>query len=220
MQRPRSASPKADTILRISDKHSIPFLLPSLPPPPPSHPRQVDSRQYPVTVHFNKRTPDNYLTEAYHKICKIHRILKAGHILVFVTGQMEVHTLSRKLRKTFPLAPGKGKGWTGREGDNWGEDEGGKTEKWRRKLGKGRKRQNVKKQSSGINLDEYVYANNGLYTYNVCVCVRACMSVHACVCVCVCVCICACVCRCVLCVCVCTYAWPCTILNRVPWSLV
>ena len=62
---------------------------------------QIESRQYPVTVHFNKQTPTDYQAEAYRKVCKIHRTLKTGNILVFVTGQREVHTLCRKLRQTF-----------------------------------------------------------------------------------------------------------------------
>ena len=53
-------------------------------------------------MHFNKRTPIDYLGEAYHKVCKIHRQLKPGNILVFVTGQAEVHQLCRKLRRIFP----------------------------------------------------------------------------------------------------------------------
>ena len=35
------------------------------------------------------------------KVCKIHRTLKSGGILVFVTGQNEVHSLCRKLKRTF-----------------------------------------------------------------------------------------------------------------------
>ncbi|KAJ8313105.1 hypothetical protein KUTeg_010478 [Tegillarca granosa] len=67
---------------------------------------KVDSRQFPVTIHFNKRTPlDDYLNEAYRKVCKIHRMLPEGGILVFVTGQQEVHTLIRKLKQTFPVNP-------------------------------------------------------------------------------------------------------------------
>ena len=62
----------------------------------------MESRQYSVTVHFNKWTPVDYLGEAYSKVCKIHRQLNTGNILVFVTGQAEVHRLCRKLRKTFP----------------------------------------------------------------------------------------------------------------------
>ena len=69
---------------------------------------KVESRQYSVTVHFNKRTPDDYFLEAYRKVCKIHRTLPGGGILVFVTGQGEVHGLCRKLRRTFPMRRRKG----------------------------------------------------------------------------------------------------------------
>lgn len=40
---------------------------------------QVESRQFPVTVHFNKRTPlEDYSGECFRKVCKIHRMLPAG----------------------------------------------------------------------------------------------------------------------------------------------
>lgn len=39
-----------------------------------------------MTIHFNKRTPNDYLAEAYNKVYKIHLKLPAGAILVFVTG--------------------------------------------------------------------------------------------------------------------------------------
>ncbi|KAM6155291.1 putative ATP-dependent RNA helicase DHX37 [Rhynchocyon petersi] len=73
---------------------------------------KVESRQFPVTVHFNKRTPEeDYSGECFRKVCKIHRMLPAGGILVFLTGQAEVHALCRRLRKTFPHSrpgpPGK-----------------------------------------------------------------------------------------------------------------
>ncbi|XP_033828283.1 probable ATP-dependent RNA helicase DHX37 [Periophthalmus magnuspinnatus] len=65
---------------------------------------KVDSRQFPVTIHFNKRTPlEDYTSEAFHKICKIHRMLPPGGILVFLTGQAEVHSLCRRLRRAFPF---------------------------------------------------------------------------------------------------------------------
>lgn len=64
---------------------------------------KVDSRQFPVTVHFNKRTPDNFIDEAFRKISKINRTLPSGGILVFVTGQSDVQILCRKLRRSFPL---------------------------------------------------------------------------------------------------------------------
>ncbi|XP_053727943.1 probable ATP-dependent RNA helicase DHX37 [Synchiropus splendidus] len=65
---------------------------------------KVDARQFPVTIHFNKRTPmEDYTGEAFHKTCKIHRMLPPGGILVFLTGQAEVHSLCRRLRKAFPF---------------------------------------------------------------------------------------------------------------------
>ncbi|XP_052798747.1 probable ATP-dependent RNA helicase DHX37 [Mya arenaria] len=65
---------------------------------------KVDARQFPVTVHYNKRTPlEDYLGETFRKTCKIHRMLPEGGILVFVTGQQEVHTLCRKLKAAFPM---------------------------------------------------------------------------------------------------------------------
>lgn len=64
---------------------------------------KVETRQFPVTVHFNKRTNDNYLKEAFRKVVKIHTKLPEGGILVFVTGQREVNHLVRKLSKAFPL---------------------------------------------------------------------------------------------------------------------
>ncbi|XP_061673457.1 probable ATP-dependent RNA helicase DHX37 [Syngnathoides biaculeatus] len=67
----------------------------------------VEARQFPVTIHFNKRTPlDDYTGEAFHKTCKIHRMLPSGGILVFLTGQAEVHSLCRRLRKAFPFRKG------------------------------------------------------------------------------------------------------------------
>uniref|UniRef100_A0A8C9VCF6 RNA helicase n=1 Tax=Scleropages formosus TaxID=113540 RepID=A0A8C9VCF6_SCLFO len=65
---------------------------------------KVDARQFPVTVHFNRRTPtDDYVGEAFRKICKIHRMLPPGGILVFLTGQAEVHSMCRRLRRAFPF---------------------------------------------------------------------------------------------------------------------
>lgn len=69
--------------------------------PPPVF--KVDVRQYPVTIHFNKRTNENYLKEAFNKAVKIHTKLPDGGILIFLTGQQEVKTLVRKLRNAFPL---------------------------------------------------------------------------------------------------------------------
>ncbi|XP_072271861.1 probable ATP-dependent RNA helicase DHX37 [Pyxicephalus adspersus] len=84
--------------LRVEDFTENKRLFPVSPPV-----IKVEARQFPVTVHFNKRTPlDDYTGECYRKICKIHRMLPAGGILVFLTGQAEVHSLCRRLRKMFP----------------------------------------------------------------------------------------------------------------------
>jgi len=63
---------------------------------------ELSSRQFPVTIHFNKRTPHDYLAEAFNKVYKIHSKLPAGAILVFLTGKLEVKQLVAKLRKAFP----------------------------------------------------------------------------------------------------------------------
>ncbi|XP_069817056.1 probable ATP-dependent RNA helicase DHX37 [Dendropsophus ebraccatus] len=84
--------------LRIEDFTENKRLFPIAPPV-----IKVDTRQFPVTVHFNKRTPlDDYAGECFRKVCKIHRMLPSGGILVFLTGQAEVHSLCRRLRKMFP----------------------------------------------------------------------------------------------------------------------
>ena len=71
---------------------------------------KVESRQFDVTCHFNKRTPEDnseaYTEEALRKVCKIHRTLPEGGILVFVTGQQEVKEIVKRLNRLFP--PKKG----------------------------------------------------------------------------------------------------------------
>ena len=42
------------------------------------------------------------MDESFRKVCKIHRQLPDGGILVFLTGQQEVNARCRKLRQTFP----------------------------------------------------------------------------------------------------------------------
>ncbi|KAJ6802266.1 ATP-dependent RNA helicase DEAH13-like [Iris pallida] len=60
---------------------------------------EVPVRQFPVTIHFSKKTHEDYLGQAYKKVMSIHRRLPPGGILVFVTGQREVEVLCKKLRK-------------------------------------------------------------------------------------------------------------------------
>ena len=82
--------------LRIEDFTSNAKLF-KIPPPI----LKVESRQFPVTVHFNKKTPEDYIEEAFKKVCKIHTQSSPGGILVFVTGQQEINILCKKLRCKF-----------------------------------------------------------------------------------------------------------------------
>lgn len=84
--------------LRVSDFSENKQLF-STPPPI----LKVEARQYPVSIHFDKRTKFEYLDEAFNKVCKIHRKLPPGGILVFLTGQNEITTLVKRLRKEFPF---------------------------------------------------------------------------------------------------------------------
>lgn len=47
----------------------------------------VEARQFPVTIHFNRRTSQNYVNEALRKAIKIHTCLPEGGILIFLTGR-------------------------------------------------------------------------------------------------------------------------------------
>jgi Helicase conserved C-terminal domain/Oligonucleotide/oligosaccharide-binding (OB)-fold/Helicase associated domain (HA2), ratchet-like/Helicase associated domain (HA2), winged-helix len=62
---------------------------------------QVDARQYPVTVHFNRRTPEDYLEETVKKVSKLNTTLPEGGVLVFLTGQQEIEYVCRQLRERF-----------------------------------------------------------------------------------------------------------------------
>ena len=83
--------------LRISDFMENSTLFRSGPPPL----LQIEGRQFPVTVHFARRTGRDYLEEAYLKICKGHRKLPPGGMLIFLTGQNEIEALSRRLKETL-----------------------------------------------------------------------------------------------------------------------
>ncbi|WFC99204.1 RNA helicase [Malassezia yamatoensis] len=62
---------------------------------------QIDARQHPVSIHFNRKTVQDYVTEAIRKTSKIHARLPPGGILVFVTGQQEIQTVCRKLQDRY-----------------------------------------------------------------------------------------------------------------------
>lgn len=65
----------------------------------------MESRQYPVTAHFNKTTPiEDYLEKTFEKVCQIHRKLPPGGILVFLTGKREIEWMVKKLESVFASA--------------------------------------------------------------------------------------------------------------------
>lgn len=80
---------------------------------------KIESRQFSVSIHFSRRTEENYVKEAFRKVnlsssniplsfplsqvSKIHAQLPEGGILVFLTGQQEVNLLVRRLRNAFPF---------------------------------------------------------------------------------------------------------------------
>ncbi|KAJ4445445.1 hypothetical protein ANN_07250 [Periplaneta americana] len=108
--------------LRLEDFTDNPRLFKTSPPV-----LKVESRQFPVTIHFNKRTAVDYVAEAFSKTCKIHTQLPEGGILVFLTGQQEVNCLVRKLRRAFPFhskKKGTKAAQTLANGDAESEDEG------------------------------------------------------------------------------------------------
>ncbi|KAJ7675833.1 P-loop containing nucleoside triphosphate hydrolase protein [Mycena polygramma] len=82
--------------LRVSDFAENRTLFPS--PPPVIN---VAARQHPVTIHFNRRTFSDYVTEAVKKTTKIHTRLPPGGILIFLTGQNEITGVCRKLEAKF-----------------------------------------------------------------------------------------------------------------------
>ncbi|KAI9361067.1 P-loop containing nucleoside triphosphate hydrolase protein [Pilaira anomala] len=86
--------------LRVSDFTENKTLFPVVPPV-----INVNARQFPVAIHFNKKTPMDHVGEAYKKITKIHERLPTGGILVFLTGQNEINQLCKELRKRYPALP-------------------------------------------------------------------------------------------------------------------
>lgn len=82
--------------LRISDFVENTTLFTT---PPPVI--KVPARQYPVTVHFNRRTVSDYVNEAIRKASKIHTRLPPGGILIFLTGQNEISGICRRLEERY-----------------------------------------------------------------------------------------------------------------------
>ncbi|KAK5137082.1 hypothetical protein LTR08_001091 [Meristemomyces frigidus] len=80
--------------LRVSDFAENPRLFRSGTPPIV----QAEGRQYPVTVHFNRRTQRDFVTETVEKVARGHRKLPPGGMLVFLTSQNEIQLVAKQLR--------------------------------------------------------------------------------------------------------------------------
>ena len=83
--------------LRISDFLENPNLFRNGTPPMV----QVEGRQFPVTIHFARKTQRDYVDEAFHKVCKGHKKLPPGGMLVFLTGQNEITMLVKRLEEAL-----------------------------------------------------------------------------------------------------------------------
>jgi ATP-dependent RNA helicase DHX37/DHR1 len=61
---------------------------------------EIPARQYPVTVHFSRRTElINYVEVAYQKIMRIHQELPPGDILVFLSGRQDIRQCMHLLQQ-------------------------------------------------------------------------------------------------------------------------
>lgn len=83
--------------LRIKDFLDNSRLFPQLPPPLV----QAEGRQYPVTVHFARKTQSDYTDEAFRKVSRGHKKLPPGGMLVFLTGQNEIVALEKRLKQAL-----------------------------------------------------------------------------------------------------------------------
>ncbi|KAF1967393.1 P-loop containing nucleoside triphosphate hydrolase protein [Bimuria novae-zelandiae CBS 107.79] len=89
--------------LRISDFTENKRLFRHGPPPL----LKAEGRQYEVTNHFARRTQRDYVEEMYRKVCRGHRKLPRGGMLVFLTGMNEITYLAKRLKQTFSTTQGK-----------------------------------------------------------------------------------------------------------------
>ncbi|KAK1054039.1 putative ATP-dependent RNA helicase DHR1 [Friedmanniomyces endolithicus] len=99
--------------LRVADFVENTRLFQNGPPPIV----EAEGRQYPVTVHFSRRTQRDYAAETVEKVARGHRKLPPGGILVFLTSQVEIqsvaNTLKARLGGGATGSAGSGKGMTG-----------------------------------------------------------------------------------------------------------
>lgn len=88
--------------LRITDFLNNPNLFRGGPPPL----IEAEGRQYDVTTHFARRTERDYIEAVFTKVCRGHKKLPPGGMLVFLTGQNEITALAKRLREALANAQG------------------------------------------------------------------------------------------------------------------
>ncbi|KAF8359525.1 rha-2, partial [Pristionchus pacificus] len=84
--------------LRLDD-----FLQRRLFPSGPPRVLKAEARQFPVTIHFDRKTPKDFMVAAFRKTSRIHESLPEGGILIFVPGQRDVQLLIKKLQERYPV---------------------------------------------------------------------------------------------------------------------
>lgn len=62
---------------------------------------KIQSKTYPVSIFYNKVTPEDYVEEMLKKVRKIHLNLPEGGILVFLTGREEVLEFCKELHNNL-----------------------------------------------------------------------------------------------------------------------
>lgn len=70
----------------------------------------IEGRQFPVSIHWSRRTQRDYLEDMFRKICKGHRKLPPGAFLVFLNGENEIKALQRRLGESLPSTEPQGTG--------------------------------------------------------------------------------------------------------------
>ncbi|KAI7586490.1 P-loop containing nucleoside triphosphate hydrolase protein, partial [Hortaea werneckii] len=81
--------------LRVSDFAENPRLFIGGAPPIV----QAEGRQFPVEVHWSRKTQRDFVSEAVSKVARGHRKLPPGSMLVFLTSQNEIQVTAKRLKE-------------------------------------------------------------------------------------------------------------------------
>lgn len=70
--------------------------------PDPVNVINIKTKTYPVNVYYNKESPDDLYEDIVSKVCKIHRFLPKGGVLIFLPGKKEIMKLLGLLEEALP----------------------------------------------------------------------------------------------------------------------